>query len=184
MSYQGHWEEQVYQTELPLWTRVYALAMARSEPNLHTRIGEAELAVLGKARPDGTRNPVDRRRFWEAIQRLTDLGWLDPTSDRNCLVLSAAGHACERRGSKKRCDYHTGQLSTVKGDIAVVDREAEAFLERESYRGVGNVQASAVLRPLFADDSSAFLGRARLPAGQELDSSAFSGAHADREVVA
>lgn len=48
MSYQGHWEEQVYQTELPLWTRVYALAMARSEPNLHTRIGEAELAVLGK----------------------------------------------------------------------------------------------------------------------------------------
>ncbi|MDT5411698.1 MAG: hypothetical protein QOG14_3918, partial [Mycobacterium sp.] len=71
MSYQGHWEEQVYQTELPLWTRVYALAMARSEPNLHTRIGEAELAVLGKARPDGTRNPVDRRRFWEAIQRLT-----------------------------------------------------------------------------------------------------------------
>jgi hypothetical protein len=128
MTFQGHWEAQIYKEDmLPLWARVHALALARSEPNLHTGIGPNELAILGETGPDGSRKPVDRRRLWEAITRLVDLGWLDPTSDRNCLVLPAAGYACGRRGNKKPCAYHTGQHSTVKGDMATVDRQAEDF---------------------------------------------------------
>jgi hypothetical protein len=56
MTFQGHWEAQIYQTTLPLWLRVYALAMARSEPNLHTGIGPQELAVLGSRMDHG--NPL------------------------------------------------------------------------------------------------------------------------------
>ena len=144
MTFQGHWEAQIYQTTLPLWLRVYALAMARSEPNLHTGIGEAELAVLGETQADG--NCANQWTVGDSGKRSSgslDLGWPDPTSDRSCLVLSAAGHACERRGNKKPCRYHTGQHSTTKYDIAVVDREAEDFLEGESYRRVENVQARA-----------------------------------------
>ncbi len=166
MTFQGHWEAQIYQTTLPLWLRVYALAMARSEPNLHTGIGPYELAVLGEAGLDGSRKPVDRRRLWEAITRLVDLGWLDPTSDRKCLVLPAAGYACERRGSKKPCGHHTGQHSTAKGDIAIVDRQAEDFLERESYKSVEKMQARAILRPEKADKVSEKSGQAEQHAGQ------------------
>jgi hypothetical protein len=147
MTFQGHWEAQIYQTALPLWLRVYALGMARCEPNLHTGIGPDELAVLGETDPDGSRKAVDRRRLWEAIKKLVNLGWLDPVSDRNCLVLPAAGYACGRRGSKRPCKYHTGQHSKIKGDIVIVDREAEDSIEGESYRGVAKVQARAILCP-------------------------------------
>jgi hypothetical protein len=166
MTFQGHWEAQIYQTTLPLWLRVYALAMARSEPNLHTGIGPQELAVLGETQPDGSRKPVDRRRLWEAIRRLVEMGWLDPSSDRHCLVLPAAGYACERRGSKKPCAYHTGQHSKIKGDIPVVDRKAQDFLEGESYTNVATVQARAILRPEQADKPSGKIGQAEQPAAQ------------------
>jgi hypothetical protein len=94
------------------------------------------------------------------------MGWLDPASDRNCLVLPAAGYACERRGSKKPCAYHTGQQSNIKGDIPVVDRQAQDFLERESYTSVAKVQARAILRPEKADMSSGKIGQAEQPAAQ------------------
>ena len=72
MTFQkGHWEAQIYEATLLLWVRVHALALARSEPNLHTGIGPDELAVLGETGPDGSRKPVDRRRLWEAIKRLS-----------------------------------------------------------------------------------------------------------------
>jgi hypothetical protein len=184
MTFQGHWEAQIYQTNLPLWARVHALAMARSEPNLHTGIGPDELAVLGETQPDGSRKPVDRRRLWEAIQRLIDLGWLDPTSDRNCLVLPAAGYACERRGSKQSCSYHTGQHSTIKGDVAVVDHQAEASLEGESYSSVAKAQARAILRPQEADKVSEKSGQAGQLADQSGCASEKSG-HIDFvEVIA
>ncbi len=184
MTFQGHWEAQIYQTTLPLWLRVYALAMARSEPNLHTGIGSAELAVLGETGPDGSRQPVDRRRLWEAITRLVDLGWLDPASDRNCLVLPSAGYACRRRGSKQPCKHHTGQHSKIKEDIVTVDREAKDFLEGESYGSVAKVQARAILCPEKADKVSGKSGQAEQPAGQTGCVSAKSG-HIDLvEVIA
>jgi hypothetical protein len=184
MTFQGHWEAQIYQTTLPLWLRVYALAMARSEPNLHTGIGPQELAVLGETQPDGSQKPVDRRRLWEAIRRLVNMGWLDPRSDRNCLVLPATGYACERRGSKKPCAYHTGQHSKIKGDIAVVDRQAQDFLEGESYTSAAKVQARAILRPETADKSSGEIGHAEMSAGQALCVSGKSGHHEPAEVSA
>lgn len=184
MTYQGFWEEQIYQTSLPLYQRVYSLAMARSEPNLHTGIGPQELAVLGETQPDGSRKPVDRRRLWEAIRRLVDMGWLDPKSDRNCLVLPAAGYACERRGSKKPCAYHTGQHSKIKGDIPVVVRQAQDFLEGESYTSVAIVQARAILRPEIADKSSGKIGHAEVSARQTGCASGKSGHPKPAEVIA
>jgi hypothetical protein len=184
MTFHGHWEEQIYQTTLPLWLRVYALAMARSEPNLHTGIGPQERAVLGETQPDGSRKPVDRRRLWEAIRRLIDLGWLDRTSDRNCLVLPAAGYSCERQGSKKPCAYHTGQHSKIKGDITVVDRQAQNFLEGESYTSAAKMQARAILRPESADKSSGERGHTEISAGQTLCVSGESGHHELAEVSA
>ena len=184
MTFHGHWEEQIYQTTLPLWLRVHALAMARSEPNLHTGIGPQERAVLGETQPDGSRKPVDRRRLWEAIRRLIDLGWLDPISDRNCLVLPAAGYACERQGAKKPCAYHTGRHSKTKGDIAVVDRRAQDFLEGESYTSAAKVQARAIMRPGSADKSSGQIGHAETSAGQTLYVSGKSGHHEPAEVSA
>jgi hypothetical protein len=94
------------------------------------------------------------------------MGWLDLGSDRNCLVLPAAGYACERRGSKKLCAYHTGQHSNIKGDIAVVDRQAQDFFEEESYTSATKVQARAILRPEKAGESSGKIGHAEISAGQ------------------
>jgi hypothetical protein len=184
MTFQGHWEAQIYQTALPLWLRVYALGMARCEPNLHTGIGPDELAVLGETDPDGSRKAVDRRRLWEAIKKLVNLGWLDPVSDRNCLVLPAAGYACGRRGSKRPCKYHTGQHSKIKGDIVIVDREAEDSIEGESYRGVAKVQARAILCPEKQDKVSGKSGQAEQPAAQTGSVSGKSGQIDLVEVIA
>ena len=146
MSYQAFWEGQIRNNELTLWQRIFAVAMARSEPNLHSPFQPGELArILGRTQLDGSLKPVGRVKVWEAIGHLIKIGWLDVSSDRLCLVLPVNGFACYRPGYKKQCAYHVGESSKVKKEIAVRVRQQEAPIE-ESYRSVENVQARAILR--------------------------------------
>jgi hypothetical protein len=71
-------------------------------------------------------------------------------------------------GDRARLAATTGQHSTIKADVAVVDHQAEAFLEGESYRSVAKAQARAILRPQEADKMSENSGQA----GQLADQSA------------
>jgi hypothetical protein len=120
MSIQIGWEEQIYNTDLPYWMRVFAVAMARSEPNLHTHLQGGELAkLLGKRQPDGTLKPVDRRDLNEYVKKAIKLKLLDETSSSRCLVLPASTAACRRPGFNKRCAYHTGESSRIKRPLAI-----------------------------------------------------------------
>jgi hypothetical protein len=120
MSIQIGWEEQIYNIDLPYWMRVFAVAMARSEPNLHTHLQPGELAsLLGRPQPDGTLKPVDRRDLNEYVKRAVKLKLLDETSSIRCLVLPASTAACRRPGYNKPCQYHTGESSKVKRPLAI-----------------------------------------------------------------
>lgn len=120
MSFQPGWEEQIYNTDLPYWMRVFAVAMARSEPNLHTQLQPGELAsLLGKPQPDGTLKPVDRRDLDKYVKKAVKLQLLDETSSVRCLVLPASTAACGRRGHNKPCQYHTGESSKIKRPLAI-----------------------------------------------------------------
>ncbi|MGO9157834.1 hypothetical protein [Mycobacterium sp.] len=120
MSIQIGWEEKIYNTDLPYWMRVFAVAMARSEPNLHTQLQPGELAsLLGKPQLDGTLKPVDRRDLNDYVKKAVKLQLLDETSSVRCLVLPASTAACRRRGYNKPCQYHTGESSKIKRPLAI-----------------------------------------------------------------
>lgn len=120
ISIQLGWEAQIANADLPYWARVHAVAMARSEPNLHTSLETGELAeLLGRKQPDGSTKPVDRRDLNRYISRAVELNYLDETSSVRCLVLPVSMTECRRRGNRKPCAYHTGQASKVKRPIAI-----------------------------------------------------------------
>jgi hypothetical protein len=120
ISIQLGWEAQIENSDLPYWMRVYAVAMARTEPNLHTPLESGELArLLGKKQPDGSTKPVDRRDLNEYIKRAVKPKLLDETSSVRCLVLPAPTTACRRPGFRKPCAYHTGEASKIKRPIAI-----------------------------------------------------------------
>jgi hypothetical protein len=120
ISIQLGWEAQIANADLPYWARVHAVAMARSEPNLHTSLETGELAeLLGRKQPDGSTKPVDRRDLNRYINRAVELNYLDETSSLRCLVLPASMTECRRRGNRKPCAYHTGQSSKIKRPIAI-----------------------------------------------------------------
>lgn len=120
MSIQIGWEAQIYNAELPYWMRVYAVAMGRSEPNLHTPLETGELAkLLGHTQADGSIKPLDRRDLHKYVNRAVDLQLLDETSSVRCLVLPSSTMACRRQGFRKSCSYHTGAASKIKKPIAI-----------------------------------------------------------------
>lgn len=120
MSIQSGWEAQIYNSALPHWMRVYAVAMGRSEPNLHTPLESGELAkLLGHKQADGSIKPLDRRDLNRYVKRAVDLQLLDEASSVRCLVLPVSTMACRRPGFRKACSYHTGAASKVKKPIAI-----------------------------------------------------------------
>jgi hypothetical protein len=120
ISIQLGWEAHIANADLPYWARVHAVAMARSQPNLHTSLETGELAeLLGRKQPDGSTKPIDRRELNRYINRAVELNYLDETSSVRCLVLPASTIECRRRGNRKPCAYHTGQASKVKRPIAI-----------------------------------------------------------------
>jgi hypothetical protein len=130
ISKQLGWEPQIANPDLPYWLRVHAVAMARSEPNLHTRLETGELAqLLARTQPDGSTRPVDRRDLNSYINRAVELRYLDETSSVRCLVLPSSMMECRLKGYKKPCPYHTGQASRIKRPIAI-KRPASSPLKR------------------------------------------------------
>lgn len=120
MSIQIGWEAQIYNSKLPYWMRVYAVAMGRSDPNLHTPLEPGELAkLLGHKQPDGSIQPLDRRDLHKYVKRAVDLQLLDEASSLRCLVLPAATIACRRPGFRKSCAHHSGAASKAKKPIAI-----------------------------------------------------------------
>jgi hypothetical protein len=120
ISIQLGWEAKIENTDLPYWMRLYAVAMARSKPNLHTPMESGELArLLGKKQPDGSTKPVDRRDLNQYIKRAVELKFLDETSSVRCLVLPAPTTVCRRPGWRRPCAHHTGQASRIKRPIAI-----------------------------------------------------------------
>jgi hypothetical protein len=100
--------------------RVYAAAMARSEPNLHAPFESGELAMLlGKKQSDGSTEPVDRRDINKSVKKAVALQLLDEASSVRCLVLPDSRAACRRSGYKKPCAYHTGNASRIKKPVAI-----------------------------------------------------------------
>lgn len=118
MTYHKFWEERISNEDLKLADRVWAVAMARSKPNLHTPLGDDELAELvGKKMPNGETKPAARKSVWEAINKLIDSGLLDKNSTRKCLILPAEGFGNRRRGWKADCKNCTGKLSEENKDL-------------------------------------------------------------------
>jgi len=130
ISKQLGWEVHIANADLPYWARVHAVAMARSEPNLHTPLETGELArLLAREQPDGSTKPVDRRDLNRYISRAVELNYLDETSSVRCLVLPTATTECRRKGYQKPCAYHTGKASKIKKPI-VIKRTVSDPLER------------------------------------------------------
>jgi hypothetical protein len=112
--------------------RVYAVAMSRSEPNLHAPFESGELAeLLGKSLPDGSKKAVDRRDLNKYVKKAVALNLLDETSSVRCLVLPASRTACRRPGYKKPCAHHTGKASKIKKPLAL-KQTASAPLNRDN----------------------------------------------------
>ena len=150
MSIQIGWEEQIYNTNLPYWMRVYAVAMARSEPNLHTSLQPGELAkLLGKPQSDGTVKPVDRRDMYRYVKQAVKMKLLDETSSVRCLVLPDTTTACRRPGFRSPCGYHTGRSSKVKRSIAVKQRGGDDTV----FRANSDDASSKVTRSAVGQDA-------------------------------
>jgi hypothetical protein len=131
ISKQLGWEAQIANADLPNWARIHAVAMARSEPNLHTPLETGELAkLLGKEQLDGSIKPVDRREINRYINRAVELKYLDETSSVRCLVLRADTMECRRQGYTKPCAFHTGKASKIKRPIAIKLRATQDPLKR------------------------------------------------------
>lgn len=145
MSKQIGWEEQVYNTDLPYWMRVYAVAMARSEANLHTPLEPGELGkLLGKPQADGAIKPVDRRDLNEYVKKAVNMKLLDQASCVRCLVLPEATTACRRLGFRKRCPYHSGEASKAKRPIAIKQPAPTPVSRANSDDASPQITASAV----------------------------------------
>jgi hypothetical protein len=145
ISKQIGWEQQIYNTDLPYWLRVFAVAMARSEPNLHTHMQPGELAkLLGKAHPDGTLKPVDRRDLSRYVKKAVALMLLDETSSPRCLVLPASTTACRRSGCNKPCDYHAGASSKLKRPIVIRQSVSTTVNRANSETASSQIGTSAV----------------------------------------
>jgi hypothetical protein len=130
MSIQIGWEPQIYNTDLPYWHRVWAVAMARSQPNMHTPLQPGELAkLLGKPQSDGTIKSVDRRDLHRYVKQAVEMKLLDETSCVRCLVLPETTTACRLPGFRSPCGYHTGKSSKIKRPIAIKqqDRNSAVF---------------------------------------------------------
>lgn len=120
ISKQIGWEEQIYNVTLPYWMRVFAVAMARSGPNMHTPLETGELGrLLGKRQSDGSIKPVDRRDLYSYVKKAVGMKLLDETSSQRCLVLPFATTECRLPGYKTKCRYHTGEGSKPKRPIAI-----------------------------------------------------------------
>jgi hypothetical protein len=120
LSPQIGWEPQIANSDLPNWLRVFAVAMARSEANLHSPFESGELAeLLGKTQRDGSTKAVDRRDLDKYVKRAVEKGFLDEASSVRCLVLPESRTACRRRGYQKPCAYHTGKASKIKKPIVI-----------------------------------------------------------------
>lgn len=145
ISIQIGWEEKIYNTDLPYWFRVFAVAMARSEPNLHTQLQPGELAkLLGKVQPDGTLKPVDRRDLDEYVKKAIKRELLDELSSPRCLVLPSSTAACRRPGFNKPCAFHTGESSKIKMPIAIKQTTSTPVTRANSEDASSQVTRSAV----------------------------------------
>lgn len=147
MTFHSHWEERIGDERLYLRERLFAVAMARTNANLHTPVEEGELAqLLGKWK-DGEYKPADRRDLDKATKRNIELGLFEQGSDyRRCLILPPQGFDCRRQGSKTPCRRCEGRATRISKDFAAKDLDAElAFDER--LRGL---KERAAHRALFA----------------------------------
>ena len=150
MSIQIGWEEQIYNTDLPYWFRVWAVAMARSEPNLHTPLQPGELAkLLGKPQSDGTVKPIDRRDIYRYVKQAVKMNLLDETSSVRCLVLPATTTASRRPGFRSPCGYHTGRSSKVKRSIAIRQQNGNPAV----FRANSDDASSQVTRSAVGQDT-------------------------------
>ena len=150
MSIQIGWEEQIYNADLPYWFRVWAVAQARSEANLHTTLQPGELAkLLGKPQPDGTVKPVDRRDLYRYVKQAVKLKLLDETSSVRCLVLPETTTACRRPGFRSPCGYCTGRSSKVKRSIAIRQRNENSAV----FRANSDAASSQVTRSVVGQDT-------------------------------
>lgn len=138
ISYQIGWEQYIFNVEMPMWFRVYAVAMARSEANLHTLLQPGELAaLLGKSQPDGTLKAADPSNLNKFIRTAIRYGLLDKSSNARCLVLPTRTTDCRRRGQHKPCPQHTGHSTKPKKPItlkqpAEQSSESRALSENKS----------------------------------------------------
>jgi hypothetical protein len=150
MSIQIGWEEQIYNTDLPYWMRVYAVAMARSEPNLHTTLQPGELAkLLGKPQSDGTVKPVDRRDLYRYVKQAVKMKLLDETSSVRCLILPETTTVCRRPGFRSPCGHCTGRSSKVKRSIAIRQRNKNPAV----FRANRDAASSQVTRSAVGQDT-------------------------------
>lgn len=154
--------EQAHNDTLVLWQRLWMLAISRAAPNGHAGFPGDDLAEILGARPGGTVKKIHRQKVWEALDKLKTMGWIDPSSDRHCVVLPADGFSTGLKGKDKPCSYHTGESPSVSTDLIVVDREA-MDLCRETNRAVRNLQAREILRPELRDEMSRETGRGFQP---------------------
>lgn len=80
---QAHWENQANYPDTPDWYRLWCLAAARAEPNLHAEFGKGQLAMLMGKEESGKFAPMGPSRLSNVIKQAVGRRLLDESSGVN-----------------------------------------------------------------------------------------------------
>lgn len=127
MHFQKVWLERAANTRLPLWARLVSLAYGNHEANGHANFKRGDLGfVLGTPPRDG--EPpimVSKYALRDALNLAIEIGWLDPRSCTECLVVPAHAITGGLGDPEKPCVVHERKRTnrakkTVRPQLRVV----------------------------------------------------------------
>jgi hypothetical protein len=136
--YQMPWDSRISDRDLPMWLRIYCIAFARAEPNLHANFQPGELAKMLGQEKSGELRPVHRANLRREIRTAVQKGYLADGSTARCLLLPASDVGCNLSGKWKPCPICTGKSSAPKRP-----RRRKVTTDRESREMPANVQFTA-----------------------------------------
>lgn len=111
MTMQSYWENQVHNFDLPDWHRLFCLAAARAEPNLHAEFQSGQMAKIMGRGSGRIFHPMKASRLSNVIAQAVERRLLDEIFNARCLVLPSSAWSCNLFGSQRLCATHYGKES-------------------------------------------------------------------------